>query len=474
MLAAPPATTFRENPDGFGHMLVMPYYTVQDGNATLLNIINTDVVNGKAVKVRFRGAGNADRLFDFSLFLAPGDVWAAEVSQNPATGVARLYTPDNSCTLPTQVNTDFKVDRLDTSIQGYRNETREGYVEILTMADVPQGTALYTATRHVKGALPAPCSNDSRTPAALAMLLTPAGVASAGLVAPTTGLMANWSIFNVADATSWSGVATALQATTAGGMPGTGLMVLQPQTADLPAQPANSMTADPLFRANVVQPQSADYPDFSTPYVPNMDPLQQVTAISATMAKLTVTNEFFTDDSVQAQTDWVLTLPTRRYEIAADKTGAVLYTSNPSSQYFSATDITPPGIQIGKYCLKKYDRVARDRSVNEYTGNLDIPPYIPPGSNEPRFYWMCGATAITSINAGDNISASALSASVTRNDEPFPFADGWVRIDIQTPAGKGIPLIGAAFAKATSTSVSPGVSGNFGLLWPHRYTRPEN
>ena len=44
VLAAPPATTFRENPDGFGHMLVMPYYTVQDGNATLLNIINTDVV----------------------------------------------------------------------------------------------------------------------------------------------------------------------------------------------------------------------------------------------------------------------------------------------------------------------------------------------------------------------------------------------------------------------------------------------
>ena len=59
-----------------------------------------------------------------------------------------------------------------------------------------------------------------------------------------------------------------------------------------------------------------------------------------------------------------------------------------------------------------------------------------------------------------------------RNNNEVTFAAGWVRISANR--SKGIPLIGAAFAKATSTSVSPGVSGIFGLLWPHRYTRPEN
>ena len=83
---AAPATQFKEAFDGVGHMLIVPYYTAQAGNATLLNIVNTDKVNGKAVKVRFRGASNADDVFNFTLFLSPGDVWAAEISQNPATG----------------------------------------------------------------------------------------------------------------------------------------------------------------------------------------------------------------------------------------------------------------------------------------------------------------------------------------------------------------------------------------------------
>ena len=181
---AAPATQFKEAFDGIGHMLVVPYYTVQSGNATLLNIVNTDKTNGKAVKLRFRGAANADTLFDFTLFLSPGDVWAAEVSQNPATGLARLYTPDNSCTLPTQVNGDFNTAR--TNPQADRpNETREGYIDIITMADVLPGTAVYTATKHVKGAPPIRCSEGVVVPVALRSLQTEAGIAAAGFGAPS-------------------------------------------------------------------------------------------------------------------------------------------------------------------------------------------------------------------------------------------------------------------------------------------------
>ena len=103
-LAQEQATSLKISPTGKGHMLIVPYYTVQSGNATLLNIVNSDKLNGKAVKLRFRGAANADSVFDFTLLLGPGDVWAAEVSQNPGTGFARLYTPDNSCTMPPMVN----------------------------------------------------------------------------------------------------------------------------------------------------------------------------------------------------------------------------------------------------------------------------------------------------------------------------------------------------------------------------------
>lgn len=55
------------NPNGDGHILLVPYYTVQDGNVTAFNIVNTDTKNGKAVKVRFRGASNSDDVLDFQV-----------------------------------------------------------------------------------------------------------------------------------------------------------------------------------------------------------------------------------------------------------------------------------------------------------------------------------------------------------------------------------------------------------------------
>ncbi|MBP7530325.1 MAG: cell surface protein, partial [Ottowia sp.] len=68
------------HPAGTGHQLFTPYYTAQGNMATLINIVNTDAVNGKAVKVRFRGASNSDDVLDFTLFLSPGDVWSGMVS----------------------------------------------------------------------------------------------------------------------------------------------------------------------------------------------------------------------------------------------------------------------------------------------------------------------------------------------------------------------------------------------------------
>src|SRR5664279_1632761 len=68
---------------GTGHQLIVPYFNTQVGNATLINIVNTDQTNGKAVKVRFRGASNSDDVFDFQLFLSAGDVWTANISKGP-------------------------------------------------------------------------------------------------------------------------------------------------------------------------------------------------------------------------------------------------------------------------------------------------------------------------------------------------------------------------------------------------------
>lgn len=83
------ANAFELSNGGVGHNLIVPYFTAQDGNITVLHLTNTDVKNGKAVKVRFRGAANSDHILDFQVLLSPGDVWTGAVTAG-ADGVAQL------------------------------------------------------------------------------------------------------------------------------------------------------------------------------------------------------------------------------------------------------------------------------------------------------------------------------------------------------------------------------------------------
>jgi len=117
---------------GIGDVLLVPYYSAQAENATLLYIINTDTQSGKAVKVRFRGAANSDDVFDFQVFLSPKDVWTANISKG-ADGLARLTTSDTTCTKPSAAvlnATPFQTGRLNTAFTGdaLANGTREGYI----------------------------------------------------------------------------------------------------------------------------------------------------------------------------------------------------------------------------------------------------------------------------------------------------------------------------------------------------------
>jgi len=468
-LAAPTATTFRENPDGVGHILVVPYYTVQSGNATLLNIVNTDVVNGKAVKLRFRSANNADSLYDFTLFLAPGDVWAAEVSQNPVTGMPRLGTTDSSCTLPTQINADFSAERLDRNAANFANDAREGYVEVITMANLLPGTDIFTATTPVKNVLPQACSQGTAIPPTLERLLTPSGITASKLAEPTTGLFANWSIFNVANATSWSGAATALQAVNAASAPATGAMVLQPQTREPVTKPLTELTTDPLMRAGLVQAVLADLPDLSTPYVQGMAPMAQITALGAALAKTSVSNEYFTDDSVQAQTDWVFSMPTRRYEVAMDvPRRQVYFAANDANQYFGPGGVELRSHAVPRICMRNFGIEVRNRTAGLDPQGIDD-DFVLSSYGNPEL--VCGAVSVLSFNAGDDLAPSALSASAVRLNLEVTDADGWILLRTNS-YNRGTPLVGYAASKAVSTNIGNGMAGSFGLAWPHRHSRP--
>ncbi len=99
VLSASNAVQLAVNNGGIGHALLTPYFNTQNGNATLISIVNTDTTNGKAIKVRFRGASNSDDILDFTLLMSPGDVWNATITA-VSGGIAQIVTNDRSCTLP--------------------------------------------------------------------------------------------------------------------------------------------------------------------------------------------------------------------------------------------------------------------------------------------------------------------------------------------------------------------------------------
>jgi len=500
------ATALQLSTTGTGHMLVVPYFSAQNGNKTLLSLTNTDDVNGKAVKIRFRGAANSDDIYDFQVFLSPGDIWTAEVRQG-ADGFAELVTGDNSCTKPTNVNQSFKSTRFQAA--GWtdavnQSNTREGYIEIFNMGDIrllanaTNATAedLYKATKHDATTGKPACGSYSAT-TVWADLDKPANNTAAlnalGMDLPTTGLMANWTIINVPNATAWSGAATAIEAVTAPAtpVPDEAAIVYFPQVnatvgGALTGAVATNFTADPLLRAGLVSGQAQfDLPDMSTTYVgatggTAAGPVDQATALTAALATSSINNEFWALDGINGATDWVFSMPTRRYSAAVDYTAApvdIKYTAL-GTDYFTNANLTLNAANIA--CVTDITNTFWNREEGTAVvaaGDTSSSP----GDAAPAPLAMCGETSVLAFNDPASTGTDAqptkvLGAQTTVRNYNLAIGgtkveEGWMRLD--TPGvGNGLPIIGSAFMSAFNSNAKPGVLGNYNMTFPHRTTRP--
>ncbi|XVJ68935.1 MAG: surface layer protein NpdA [Rhizobacter sp.] len=509
-LGATDAVRFQMVESGSGHLLVVPYFTAQAGQMSVLHLVNTDLVNGKAVKLRYRGAGNADTLLDMVVFLSPGDVWAGAVNAG-ADGKAQITTVDRSCTLPRiepgQAQS-FSVARLSPkwTSEVQANNTREGYVEAIVMADIPsravygfkgsEKSMLFTAINHVAGV--APCTTSVIDAALLNDTSVEAVAASRGFATPTGGLTGKWYIIDVPGSTTFSGSATAFRAVNSSGNPARGNYVVFPQSTQSVTEPER-FTADPLLvsaglagrsktvdgvlddltTAPVLQAQFSDLPDLSTPYyltASAWNARRTAGDLTQTMAVRSVMNEYATDESVAAKTDWVFSMPTKRYSVAVDHAATALskarvYSSLPSSignaQHFSSNNLS---IFSGGLVATSTNSVALDR---EGQTRSFFPMFMV--GNSP---YLIGAVSVISVNKNGSNQRTALNASVTVAPESFRleqrgfnkwFENGRARVFVAYDEQPGLPILGASFIKLTNPAAQPGVSGNYGLTWPHTY-----
>jgi hypothetical protein len=476
------ATQWTVSSEGLGHALLLPYYSTQNGNATLFSITNTDEYSGKVVKVRIRGAANGDSLLSLTVVLAPADVWNAMLREG-SDGRAELVTTDPSCTVPkltSGVGQPLLTSRLNPPLspEAKASHTREGYIEILEMADIAVLAKFFDVTSY-----PLAC-NDAAIRSGIVDTnhTTEASAASAGLGSPTGGIGGRWIIINVPQTLTFSGDMTALQASDSTGANGRANFVLFPQTdAPFPGRLEN-VTADPLFRtvayfskypdgqggtvSRQTTAQFHDLPDLSTPYFvapADTAPLQQAAILSAALAVSFVGTEFANEPSISAKTDWTFSSPARRYSAAMD------YSVSPARPLFSL--VPPAGAQF----FHSYNTY-RGADNLLCTGNYDL-RFTPfdrsgdyyPHSAMPMVYSfpLCGVVSVVSIkNYYQGASApgsSVLSASVSQRDEILGLVNGWASLNYR-PAS---PVFGHSFIRATNPSVAPGVSGSYGMTYPH-------
>lgn len=467
-ITLPATTTLSVNPDGIGHQLVIPYFSAQADNATLFNVTNTDLVNGKVVKVRFRGAANSDDLYDFTLLLSPGDVFTAAVTKDAATGLAKLTSSDASCVLPASAkNATFATTRVDSASLDKPAQTREGYVEVLTMADVAPGNALYTTIKHVNNV--APCNAAALETALGSDVADDAAALARGMTPPTGGLTGDWIILNQSNTAAWSGAATALVANTAG-VSGPAALVFWPQKFGTPTIALAGATADPLLAQGLVAVQNYDLPDLSTPTVAgDTTAVVRADKSATTLSIKSMKHQIVTTSDIAAVTDVVLSQPTRRYAVAVNyASGAAVYRTIPSTIYTAVnTSVTNRQVCINNVNAPDVNAVFNREETTPTVGSTSfvISPNVPSAAT---VLLLCGETSVVSINQGGNtLPSGALNGSVARSDVTFAagYEAGWATWDLNVAPNLGFPVIGQTFMRARNGAV------NYGFAFPVKAVR---
>ena len=341
------------NPDGLGQALVYPYYTVRAGNVTLLSVVNT-TTQAKAVKVRFLEGKNSQEVLDFNLFLSAKDVWTGIIS--PTVDGAQIATSDKSCTNPSLYSDAARTVPKPTAFRNFLfvadaaalqslDRTREGYVEIIEMATIPNDTTLGKDVTHVAGVPACKLTNDAS--------LISASVLNS-LTLPSSGIFGNGTILNVLGGASTGYDAVAIDGLGWQRPPVTISGDTTPNLSGVPGIGGTSKTSVVTSGGNL--------------YITNW--VNTINAVSATMMHDNVYGEYaYTTDGVIG-TDWIVTMPTKSQ-----------YVNGVVKPPFQRTWDTTNGISCDDVALNSTDR-------EEYVGisNDDFSPRPPAAKGNALCY----------------------------------------------------------------------------------------
>lgn len=128
----------RLNPAGEGQALHLPWYTVKDGQTTLVNVRNARP-EAKAVRVTISEALNGSRARQINVYLGPHDSWTAALEYTAAG--AQLRSLERSCVTPAAIDSGAPLGYLELRDNGPMdgNRLRTGSIDIVEMGVVGGG-----------------------------------------------------------------------------------------------------------------------------------------------------------------------------------------------------------------------------------------------------------------------------------------------------------------------------------------------
>jgi hypothetical protein len=268
------------------------------------------------------------------------------------------------------------------------------------------------------------------------------------------------------------------------------------------------VTADPALlqgapagaAATTLTPLWLDLPDLSTPIGNAPTATDQAREISALLAGSRARNEFVTNDSLAAETDWLFSMPTRRFATVFNYAQGVMVQNVGNNQYFNSTATTTvatngaalAGTNNTGLATSGNDTLGRricvtglaqlgistvfDREETTPTaaaGVVVVSPADPAAA--PGTVSLCGEAALVSFN--NPSGASALLGTISRVDMTVPYQDGWASfgtpaaaaptvpahiLPLPAAAVNGLPYIGASFTRLVNGTT------NFGIAYPVR------
>lgn len=436
------------NPQGIGQALVYPYYTVNRNQDTLLSVTNTSDV-GKAVQVRFREGLNGRDTLSFALFLAAHDTWTAAVSAHD--GGAVINTSDQSCLL-SQMAPDTAVFRTaafdDTGLNpldgGPQDSSRtlEGFFEMIAGGDIKPGSPTDLAIAKKLDIGQPPCNID------------PHDFVN-DLVTPTDGMFGSAAIVDVATGTFFGYNADALQ--------GIADHVMFQADNPYPGPELDDVThnegAAGTVRAYVATKEGRGI---------SLDYSSGIDAVSAVFMADAIYNDYIVSDSLGAETDWIVTFPTRQFYVDN------LYVDVARKPFENAVESGESQVVVGG---RVFDREQLDVAFDgDCSGNC--PPAI------LRYQVNAIGFGGLSGDAGSRVLGSNLVPTLMPLAGESGHALLWLDnpeksrvlaggIDVQSGHEvrlHGLPVTGFMVYNIVNANASPGVLANYSGAFPHRKT----